>query len=77
MKRRHYDLIVLNGGSGGLSMAESLDRFSTRVAIIKGSSLAEFRANNSCIPKKLMRHPPGPLPSGILMRGTARVKVDC
>lgn len=51
---QHYDLIVIGGGSGGLSAAERAARYGTRCALIEAGPLGGTCANVGCVPKKVM-----------------------
>jgi glutathione-disulfide reductase len=54
MKRQHYDLIAIGGGSGGLAVAEQAAQLGKRVAIIESQRLGGTCVNNGCVPKKMM-----------------------
>jgi glutathione reductase (NADPH) len=51
---QHYDLIVIGGGSGGLSAAERAARYGARCALIEASRLGGTCVNVGCVPKKVM-----------------------
>jgi glutathione-disulfide reductase len=51
---RHFDLIVIGGGSGGLAVAEQAARFGRRVAVVESNQLGGTCVNNGCVPKKVM-----------------------
>lgn len=51
---KHYDLIALGGGSGGLAVAEKAAMFGKSVAIIEGGKLGGTCVNTGCVPKKVM-----------------------
>jgi glutathione reductase (NADPH) len=50
----HYDLIVIGGGSGGLSVAERAARYGRHCAIIETGRLGGTCVNVGCVPKKVM-----------------------
>ncbi|MDH3448324.1 MAG: glutathione-disulfide reductase [Gammaproteobacteria bacterium] len=54
MKQRHYDLIVIGGGSGGLAAAETAARLGKSVALIEAGEIGGTCVNNGCVPKKIM-----------------------
>lgn len=51
---QHYDLIVIGGGSGGLSAAERAARYGVRCALIEAGPLGGTCVNVGCVPKKVM-----------------------
>ncbi len=51
---KHYDLIVIGGGSGGLAVAEKAAAFGRKVAVIEEKRLGGTCVNNGCVPKKVM-----------------------
>jgi glutathione reductase (NADPH) len=51
-----WDLIVIGGGSGGLSCAQRAARHGARVAIAEPGHLGGTCVNAGCVPKKLMYH---------------------
>ncbi|MEJ2643355.1 MAG: glutathione-disulfide reductase [Gammaproteobacteria bacterium] len=51
---RHYDLIAIGGGSGGLAAAEQAARLGRRVAIVEQRKLGGTCLNAGCVPKKVM-----------------------
>jgi glutathione reductase (NADPH) len=51
---QHYDLIVIGGGSGGLSAAERAARHGVRCLLIEGGRLGGTCVNVGCVPKKVM-----------------------
>ena len=53
---QHYDLIVIGGGSGGLSAAERAARYGARCALIEAGRLGGTCVNVGCVPKKVMWH---------------------
>lgn len=54
MTTKHYDLISLGGGSGGLAVAEVAAKLGKRVAIIEPKGLGGTCVNQGCVPKKVM-----------------------
>lgn len=51
---RHYDLIAIGGGSGGLAVAEEAAKLGRRVAIVEPRKLGGTCVNAGCVPKKVM-----------------------
>lgn len=51
---RHYDLIAIGGGSGGLAVAEEAAKLGRRVAIVEPHKLGGTCVNAGCVPKKVM-----------------------
>ena len=51
---RHYDLIAIGGGSGGLAVAERAAKLGRRVAIVEERKLGGTCVNAGCVPKKVM-----------------------
>ncbi|MEJ2466800.1 MAG: glutathione-disulfide reductase [Candidatus Thiodiazotropha sp.] len=51
---RHFDLIIIGGGSGGLAVAEQAARFGRRVAVVESGKMGGTCVNNGCVPKKVM-----------------------
>ena len=51
---KHFDLIAIGGGSGGLAVAEKADEYGKRVAVIEACRLGGTCFNNGCVPKKVM-----------------------
>jgi len=56
---RHYDLIAIGGGSGGLSVAERAARYGARCAVVEKGLLGGTCVNVGCVPKKVMWFGPG------------------
>src|SRR5574343_2051382 len=52
--KKIYDLLVLGGGSGGLSAAFSASKYKKSVGIIEKSLLGGTCVNVGCVPKKVM-----------------------
>ncbi len=51
---KHYDLIAIGGGSGGLSAAERAARYGARCAVVEAGRLGGTCVNVGCVPKKVM-----------------------
>ena len=51
---KHYDLIAIGGGSGGLSVVERAARHGARCALIEAGRLGGTCVNLGCVPKKIM-----------------------
>lgn len=51
---KHYDLIAIGGGSGGLSVAERAARYGAHCALIESGRLGGTCVNVGCVPKKVM-----------------------
>lgn len=51
---KHYDLIALGAGSGGLSVAERAARYGAKCAVIERGPLGGTCVNVGCVPKKVM-----------------------
>jgi glutathione reductase (NADPH) len=51
---RHYDLISIGGGSGGLAVAETAASFGKKTAVIEAGNMGGTCVNNGCVPKKVM-----------------------
>jgi glutathione reductase (NADPH) len=51
---KHYDLIAIGGGSGGLSVAERAARYGARCAVVEKGPLGGTCVNVGCVPKKVM-----------------------
>lgn len=51
---RHFDLIAIGGGSGGLAVAERAAAHGRRVAVVESASMGGTCVNNGCVPKKMM-----------------------
>ncbi|MEJ2480729.1 MAG: glutathione-disulfide reductase [Acidihalobacter sp.] len=56
---KHYDLIAIGGGSGGLAVAERAAQLGRRVAIVEPGRLGGTCVNRGCVPKKVMWHAAG------------------
>ncbi|HHJ17014.1 MAG TPA: glutathione-disulfide reductase [Gammaproteobacteria bacterium] len=51
---KHYDLIAIGAGSGGLSVAERAARYGAKCAVIEKGRLGGTCVNVGCVPKKVM-----------------------
>jgi len=51
---RHYDLISIGGGSGGLAVARRAAHYGARCAVIEADRLGGTCVNRGCVPKKVM-----------------------
>lgn len=49
-----YDLIVIGGGSGGLSTAKRAAGYGAKVCIVEGAKYGGTCVNAGCVPKKVM-----------------------
>ncbi|CAL1329383.1 glutathione-disulfide reductase [Candidatus Providencia siddallii] len=51
---RHYDYIVIGGGSGGISSIKYASIYGKKCALIEGKKLGGTCVNLGCVPKKIM-----------------------
>lgn len=51
---KHYDLIAIGAGSGGLSVTERAARYGAKCAVIEHGPLGGTCVNVGCVPKKIM-----------------------
>ncbi|OOZ41233.1 glutathione-disulfide reductase [Solemya pervernicosa gill symbiont] len=51
---KHYDLIAIGGGSGGLSAAERAALYGKKTAVVEQARLGGTCVNVGCVPKKVM-----------------------
>lgn len=51
---KHYDLIAVGAGSGGLSIVERAAQYGARCAVIEAGELGGTCVNVGCVPKKVM-----------------------
>ena len=49
----HYDVIVIGGGSGGLSVAERAAEYGAKVLLIERERIGGACVNRGCVPKKV------------------------
>ncbi|MCW8854457.1 MAG: glutathione-disulfide reductase [Gammaproteobacteria bacterium] len=52
--KKHYDLISIGGGSGGLAVAERAVQLGKNVAVFEVHRMGGTCVNNGCVPKKVM-----------------------
>jgi len=52
--QKHYDLIAIGGGSGGLSVAERSAAYGANCAVIENGKIGGTCVNVGCVPKKIM-----------------------
>ncbi len=52
--KKHYDLIAIGAGSGGLSVAERAARYGAKCAVVERGALGGTCVNVGCVPKKVM-----------------------
>ncbi len=51
---RHFDLVVVGGGSGGLALSKRAAEYGARAAVIEAGRLGGTCVNVGCVPKKVM-----------------------
>lgn len=51
---KHYDLLAIGAGSGGLSAPERAARYGARCAVVEARQLGGTCVNRGCVPKKVM-----------------------
>ena len=51
---KHYDLIAIGAGSGGLSVVERAAMYGAKVAVVESAKLGGTCVNVGCVPKKVM-----------------------
>lgn len=51
---RHFDLIAIGGGSGGLAVAQQAAQYGARCAVVEPKKLGGTCVNSGCVPKKVM-----------------------
>lgn len=49
---KHYDLLSIGGGSGGLSAAERAAMYGKKAAIVEMSKMGGTCVNVGCVPKR-------------------------
>lgn len=54
MKKQHFDLVVVGGGSGGIASAVRASQYGAKVAVVEPSQLGGTCVNLGCVPKKIM-----------------------
>ncbi len=56
---KHYDYLVIGGGSGGVATARRAAEYGARVLLIEGGRLGGTCVNVGCVPKKVMWYAAG------------------
>jgi glutathione reductase (NADPH) len=56
---KHYDLIAIGAGSGGLSVAERAAKYGAKCAVIEAGKMGGTCVNLGCVPKKVMWYSAG------------------
>jgi len=51
---KHFDLLVIGGGSGGLALAQRAAEYGVQAAVVESGPLGGTCVNVGCVPKKLM-----------------------
>lgn len=51
---KHYDLLVIGGGSGGIAAANRAAQYGAKVALIEAKKLGGTCVNVGCVPKKIL-----------------------
>ncbi|HCX88181.1 MAG TPA: glutathione-disulfide reductase [Gammaproteobacteria bacterium] len=51
---KHYDFLVIGGGSGGIAGARRAAQYGARVALVEAGRLGGTCVNVGCVPKKIM-----------------------
>jgi glutathione reductase (NADPH) len=51
---KHFDLIAIGAGSGGLSVAERAASYGAKCAVVESGELGGTCVNRGCVPKKVM-----------------------
>lgn len=51
---KHYDLLAIGGGSGGIATANRAARYGAKCAVVEGGKLGGTCVNVGCVPKKIM-----------------------
>ena len=51
---KHYDFLVIGGGSGGIAGARRAAEYGARVALIENQRMGGTCVNVGCVPKKMM-----------------------
>lgn len=52
--RRHFDVIAIGGGSGGIAFAKQAARHGATCAVVEAGRLGGTCVNRGCVPKKVM-----------------------
>jgi len=53
---KHYDLIAIGGGSGGIAAAIRAAKYGAKCTVIEAGKLGGTCVNRGCVPKKIMWH---------------------
>ncbi len=53
-EKKHYDVIAIGGGSGGLAMVQRAAEYGRRCAVVEAGRLGGTCVNVGCVPKKVM-----------------------
>lgn len=53
---KHYDLIAIGGGSGGIAVANRAARYGGKCAVVEAGRLGGTCVNRGCVPKKIIWH---------------------
>ncbi|MCJ7558831.1 MAG: glutathione-disulfide reductase [Gammaproteobacteria bacterium] len=53
-EKKHYDVIAIGGGSGGLAMVQRAAEYGKRCAVVEAGRLGGTCVNVGCVPKKVM-----------------------
>ena len=51
---KHFDYLVIGGGSGGIASARRAASYGAKVALIEGGAIGGTCVNVGCVPKKVM-----------------------
>ena len=51
---KHYDLLVIGGGSGGLAVSQAAAKHGKKVAVVDMGTIGGTCVNLGCVPKKIM-----------------------
>ena len=51
---KHYQLLAIGGGSGGIAAANRAARYGAKCAVVEGARLGGTCVNVGCVPKKIM-----------------------
>ena len=54
MSEKHYDYLVIGGGSGGIASARRAAEYGVKVGIIEAAAIGGTCVNVGCVPKKVM-----------------------
>lgn len=52
--KKHYDLIAIGGGSGGISVVERAAKYGAKCALVEQGLMGGTCVNVGCVPKKIM-----------------------